>query len=48
MINATELSFDIQFSEHLWVSIPLLNNDLLRVGCIYRSPTADLATSTKS
>ena len=48
VIQATELSFNIQFSEHLWVSIPLLNNDLLRVGCIYRSPTADLATSTES
>jgi len=27
-INTTELSFDIQFNEHLWVSIPLHSNDL--------------------
>lgn len=47
-INATELSFDTQFNEHLWISIPLLNSDLLRIGCIYRSPTANLAASTNS
>ena len=47
-IVATEVSFDTQFNEHLWVSIPLLGNNQLRVGCIYRSPSTDLATSTKS
>ena len=45
MINATELSFYTQFKEYLWVS---LNNDSLSIGCIYRSLTADLVTSTKS
>ena len=43
-INATELLFDIQFKEHLWISIPLLNNDSLTIGCIYRTPTAQLGT----
>ena len=39
-INATELFLDTEFKEHLWVSIPLRNNDSLRIGCtcIYRSP----------
>jgi len=47
-INASELSFSNPFKEHLWVSIPLLTKESLRIGCIYRSPTADLATSTES
>ena len=46
--NATELFFDTEFKEHLWVSIRLLNKDSLRIGCIYRSPTADLVASTNS
>ena len=47
-INATELLLDTEFKEHLWISIPLLNNDSLRIGCIYRNPTANLTVSTNS
>ena len=47
-INATELLLDTEFKEHLWISIPLLNNDSLRIGCIYRTPTANLTVSTNS
>ena len=45
-INATELLLDTELKEHLWVSLPLLNNDSLRIGCIYQSPTANLTNST--
>ena len=45
--QATEVSFpNCAFSEHLWISIPLQNRDLLLVGCVYRSPSADVNTST--
>ena len=45
--QATEVSFpNFAFSEHLWISIPLQNRDLLLVGCVYRSPSADVNTST--
>ena len=47
-INATDFLLDIKFKEHLWVLIPLLNNDSLRIGYIYRSPTANLTVSTNS
>ena len=47
--NTTKLSLDILFKEYLRMSVdPLLKNDSLRIGCIYRSPTADLTTSTIS
>jgi len=46
--NATELLFDIQFKEHLWISIPLFNNDSLTIGCIHGSPTAELGINTES
>ena len=47
-INATELLLDTEFKEHLWVSIPLRNNDSLSIGCIDWSPTANLTISTNS
>jgi len=30
-----------------WLQIPLRHNELLRFGCIYRSPSSDLKTSTE-
>ena len=45
--QATEASFtNCSFSEHLWISIPLQGQDLLLVGCIYRSPSAEGTTYT--
>ena len=45
--QATERSFpNCAFQEQLWISIPLQNWGLLLVGWVYRSPSADVNTST--
>ena len=36
------------YEEHFWVKIPLLNHDLLLIGCVYRSPSSNLANSVSS
>lgn len=47
--QATEVSFpNCPFKEHLWITIPLQNQDQLLVGCIYRSPSASGHISTSN
>ena len=45
--KATEVSFPTcPFKEQLWISIKIQSTDVLLVGCVYRSPSADASTST--
>jgi len=45
-IRAHEFHDVEPFHEQLWLSVPLTNNDSLLLGCIYRSPSSDMLTST--
>ena len=45
-ISAYEVQYPELFHEQLWLSIPLIGNDSLTVGCVYRSPSSDISTST--
>ena len=41
-ISASEVSFPrTQFKEQLWIQVKMKGNDVLMVGCIYRSPSGD-------
>ena len=46
--GSTTLTFSSDFEEHLWVKIPLRNHDSLLIGCVYRSPSLNLANSISS
>ena len=37
-LNATILNFDTTYKDHIWCQVKLLNNNMLVIGCIYRSP----------
>ena len=43
--GSTIITFCSEFKEALWVEIPLHNRDSLLIGCIYRSPSSNLANS---
>ena len=45
-INAYPIHYPVPFHEQMWLQIPLVGNDLLMVGCIYRSPSSDTLSST--
>ena len=48
-LTVSEVSFTCDNSiEHLWLRLMLQGNDSLLIGCIYRSPSSDLAQSTNS
>jgi len=45
-INA-HVFYDVgPFHEQLWLSIPLVGNNSLPLGCVYRSPSSNISTST--
>ena len=46
-IQANEIFLTAPTIEHLWLSINLKGNDKLIFGCIYRSPSLNLASSTE-
>ena len=48
-LKVSEVSFtDDKLTEHVWLRLKLHGNDSLLIGCIYRSPSSDLTTSTDS
>ena len=40
-LNATEIEINSKFDESVWVKLPLLKNDYLLCGCIYKSTSSD-------
>lgn len=48
-LEATPVTFDVQFQESVWLSIPISSNgkDSMLVGCIYRSPNSTEDNSCK-
>ena len=36
----TDVSIPVQFKEQIWLKLRLRGNDILIVGCIYRSPSS--------
>ena len=48
-LQASQIYFNIpHFEDHVWVNIKLRGSDSRLVGCIYRSPSSDIDTSTIS
>jgi len=48
-ITVSEYHFtSSSFQDHIWISISLKGSDKLLVGCIYRSPSSELSSSTNS
>ena len=46
-LKATEVSFGTTTHiEQVWMKLPLMGNDMLLVGCIYRSPTSSMLESS--
>ena len=37
-LNALSYDIDVDFSEHSFIQIRVLNNQMLTIGCVYRSP----------
>jgi len=46
-LSADRITFPSDFEEHLWISLKLCGSDVLTIGCIYRSPSSSIDTSTK-
>ena len=48
-LQASQIYFNIpHFEDHVWVNIKLRGSDSLLAGCIYRSPSSNIDTSTIS
>ena len=46
-LSAKEINFNQDsFNDHLWVKIYLKGADSLLIGCVYRSPSSDIVSST--
>lgn len=39
-LKACEVDIDSEFSESVWIKIPLLGHDKLLFGCVYKSPSS--------
>ena len=47
-LHVNEVTFDMDFMDHLWVEISLTDGKSLLCGCIYRSPTKEKAATVNS
>ena len=48
-LQASQMYFNApRFEDHVWANIKLQGSDSLLVGCIYRSPSSNIDTSTAS
>ena len=47
-LNAGEVTFCVEFKDHISVEIPLTEKHLLLCGCIYRSPTKEKDVTLKN
>jgi hypothetical protein len=39
-LKSEEIQFNVKFEESVWAHIRLINNDMLLLGCIYKSPSS--------
>ena len=39
-LKSEEIKFNVKFEESVWAQIRLNNNDMLLLGCIYKSPSS--------
>ena len=45
-LEVTEVEVYCKETEHIWIEVILEHNECLLVGCVYRSPSADMSVTT--